>query len=100
LTIASFFIIPDPNKSILKILTPGATAARKGAYLPELHKVLVLNMMLIYIDRIISEFNYLKRGQKSKKTIPIVICTSFLLSFCMQIEDFIDTKFMQCCEFQ
>jgi hypothetical protein len=83
LTIASFFIIPDPNRSILKILIPGASAARKGAYLPELHKVLILNKMLIYIDSIISEFIYLKRGQKSKNTIPIVICTSFLLSFCM-----------------
>jgi hypothetical protein len=41
LTIASFFTIPNPNRSILILLTPGATAARKGAYLPELYKVSV-----------------------------------------------------------
>jgi hypothetical protein len=30
-TIASFFITPNPSRSILIILIPGATAARKGA---------------------------------------------------------------------
>ena len=93
LTTASFFLIPSPNRSILIILIPGASAAKKGAYLPELYKALVLNTkMLIYIDSIISDINYLKRGQKSKNTIPIVMCTSFLFSFCIQISTFINSK--------
>ena len=35
---ASFFVIPNPYRSNLIILIPGASAATKGAYLPELQK--------------------------------------------------------------
>ena len=41
LTIASFFTSPSPSRSILIMLTPGASAARKGAYVPELYEMLV-----------------------------------------------------------